>query len=144
MSGWVSVTVCVLIAQPQQALRLWATLIALVGLACLAYGALYSLIGVLLHRRAMVIAVAYTLIFEFLVSFVPAVINQFTVQFRLRNLLVDFMDWRSLFSKEASGILLGNQPAWLHVLTLLGVTLLLLAVATHFIQRQEYATAEEA
>ena len=144
LSGCVSATVCVWVAEPEEALRMWSTIVALVGFACLAYGSLYSLIGVFLHRRAMVIAVAYTLIFEFLVSFVPAVINQFTVQYRLRNLLIDFMDWRNLLPKEEAVILLGNQPAWLHVLVLIGVTIAVLVFATQVIQRKEYATADEA
>ena len=144
LSGWFSATVCILVARPEHTLRLWGTLVALVTLACLAYGALYSLIGVLLHRRAMVIAVAYTLIFEFLVSFVPALINQFTVQYRLRNLLVDFMDWRKMISEETRGILLGNQPAWLHVLILIAASVALLGIATQVIQHKEYATADEA
>ncbi len=143
LSGWVSVTLCVWVAQPEEAWRLWATLIALVSFACLAYGALYSLIGVFLHRRAMVIAVAYTLVSEFVVAFVPAVINQFTVQYRLRNLLVDFMDWRSYYSKEAIGVLLGEQPLWLHVLVLLAATVALLVVAVQVIQHKEYATADD-
>ena len=147
LAGCVSATICVQIAQPEEALRLWITMLALVGLACLGYGALYSLIGVLLHRRAMVIAVAYTLIFEFLVSLIPAVINKFTVQYRLRNLLVSFMDWRELLmqeSGEASDVLLGKEPPWLHVIILIGITIFLLAVAAQVIQRKEYATADEA
>ena len=36
----------------------------------------------------MVIAVAYTLVFELIISFIPAIINTFTVQYRIRTLLL--------------------------------------------------------
>lgn len=140
-AGWTSATVCVLIARPPDALRLWLTMVALVGLACVAYGAIYSFIAVWLHRRAMVVAVAYTLIFEFLVSLIPAVVNQLTVQFRLRNLLFDWMDWRKLLSNEAGGLLLGEQPPWVHLLVLATVTVGVLTLSAQVIQRKEYATA---
>jgi ABC-type transport system involved in multi-copper enzyme maturation permease subunit len=141
--GWTSATLCVLVAQPEYAWRLWGTLILVVGFACLGYGALYSLIGVLEPRRAMVLAVGYTLVFEFLVSLVPAVINQFTVQYRLRNLFVLFMGWRRLIPEDAGRLLLGDQPAWLHILILCGYALGLMLVARQVIRRREYVSAEE-
>ncbi len=144
LAGWTSATICIYIAQPAYPWRLWSSLLLVVGGACLGYGALYSLIGVFVQRRAMVIAVAYTLIFEFLVSFVPAVINQFTVQLRLRNLFVRFMGWRESLGEELGETFLGHQPAWLHVLILCGFTVTLLAIAMQVIQRKEYATADEA
>jgi ABC-type transport system involved in multi-copper enzyme maturation permease subunit len=144
LAGWISCSICILIAEPYYALRLWATLMLIIGLACIGYGALYALIGVAIQRRAMVIAVAYTLIFEFLISFVPAVINQFTIQFRLRNLLVLLMGWRDLFPEDVGGAFLGDQPAWLHFVLLGTLILVLLVVASQLIQRLEYVTADEA
>ncbi len=143
LAGWTSTTICVWIARPEHAWRLWATIVSLVTLACLAYGALYSLFAAVFPRRAMVIAVAYTLVFEFLVSLIPAVINQLTVQYRLRNLLIYWMDWRKDLPEEAE-ILFGNEPAWQSILVLLVVSSVLLAVAYQLIQRREYATAAEA
>ncbi len=143
-AAWTSATVCVWIAQPDYALRLWSSLVLIMTAAGFGYGALYSLIGVCIQRRAMVIAVAYTLIFEFLISFVPAVINQFTIQFRLRNLFVNLMDWRPVFPEEVGGAFLGSQPSWLHVLLLVTFTLVLLFAASQVIQRTEYVTADEA
>ena len=144
LAGWTSAAICIYIAQPAYPWKLYTALFLIVGLACLGYGALYSLIGVFMQRRAMVIAVAYTLVFEFLISIVPAVINQFTVQFRLRNLFVQFMSWRGLLPDELGEAFLGNQPAWLHILILGGFVATLLAVGMQAIQRKEYATADEA
>ncbi len=144
LAGWTSATACVLIAKPEGALRLWSTLVGLVALAGVAYGAIYSLIGVCLHRRAMVIAVAYTLIFEFLVSFIPAVINKFTVQYRLRNLLFAWLDWWDIIPPEATTVFLGNEPAWLHILVLIAAAAAVMAIAGQVIQRKEYVGAAEA
>jgi len=144
VAGWTSATVCILIAQPKYPLPLWSCFVVIVSLACAGYGALYSLIGVCIQRRAMVIAVAYTLIFEFLISFVPAVINQFTIQYRLRNLLVLLMGWRDMFPEDAGEVFLGNQPTWLHLVILASLTMAMLIASVQVIQRQEYVTAEEA
>jgi ABC-type transport system involved in multi-copper enzyme maturation permease subunit len=144
LAGWISTTICVLVARPDNALRLWGTMVALVAFSCVSYGAIYSLIGVWLHRRAMVIAVAYTLIFEFLVSLIPAVINKFTVQYRLRNLLFTWMDWWDLVPTQATNVFLGTEPAWLHVLILCGIVVGILIIAVQLIQRKEYATIADA
>ncbi|MCU0961150.1 MAG: ABC transporter permease subunit [Pirellulaceae bacterium] len=143
LAGWTSATVCAAIARPDHVLRLWATMMALVTLASLCYGALYALFGVALHRRAMVIAVGYTLVFEFLVSFIPAVINKLTVQYRLRNLLFTWMDWWELVPKEAGDIFLGTEPAWLHLLVLGAGVVGVLWLATQVVQLREYATISD-
>ncbi len=142
-AGWASAILCVAIARPEMGYRLLWSLSALVGLSCLAYGALYCLIGALFHRRAMVIAVAYTLIFEFLVSLIPAMINKLTVQYRLRCLLVNWMEWTGDSLPEGFRLLLGDEPAWLHILVLAGIVIGLLVAGTQVIQRREYATVEE-
>ena len=141
---WTSAILCVSIARPEMGLRLLWCLSALVGFSCLAYGALYCLIGAFFHRRAMVIAVAYTLIFEFLVSLIPAMINKLTVQYRLRCLLVNWMEWSTDDSlPEGFELLLGDEPSWLHVLILIGIVIGLLIAGTQVIQHREYATVEE-
>ncbi|MFO7902198.1 MAG: hypothetical protein R6U98_06035, partial [Pirellulaceae bacterium] len=143
LAGCTSLTICILIAQPVYAFRLWSSLLLIIGFAAFAYGALYSLIAVFVQRRAMVIAVAYTLILEFLVSFVPAVINQFTVLFRLRNLFVLFMQWRPLFAGATGDVFLSDQPAWFHVLILCAYIITLLTVSLQVIQHKEYITENE-
>lgn len=143
LAGWTSATVCVLIARPENGLRLWCTIVALVAIASVSYGALYALFGVWLHRRAMVLAVAYTLIFELLVSLIPAVINKFTVQYRLRGLFMTWMDWQRLMNDEAKELFLGNEPAWLHLTILAVGVLVVMSVALQLIQRKEYATASD-
>jgi ABC-type transport system involved in multi-copper enzyme maturation permease subunit len=147
----VSLTACVIIASgelnacqaPELKMSLpmhtWLSTACLTCLSCPAYAALYLVIGTLFTKRAMVIAVAYTFIFEIVVSLVPAIINKMTVQYRLRALLVDwaeisFSDMDEFMSAE----LIGNAPAWLHVSILVGYTIGLLGIAVWLIRRREY------
>ena len=110
------------------------------GFSCMAYGALYALIGVLFHKRATVVAVSYTLLAEFLVSFVPAIINEFTIQIRLRTIYMNWMQERHLIRQMSS--MLSEAPAIYQVLILFGVTSALLFAATTVMNYREYAHAE--
>lgn len=58
----------------------------------LAYNAIFVLLGFVAPRRAMVLALIYGVVFEFLMSFVPALVNNFTITYYLRSLVVDAVD----------------------------------------------------
>jgi ABC-type transport system involved in multi-copper enzyme maturation permease subunit len=119
----------------------WLTLAALTVLSCLTYGALYVLIGVIALRRGMIVAVAYTFLFEFLVGMVPAMVNQFTVQYHLRTLLVR---WLHMIDGPAGlTTMIGAGPPWRHVVILLAATAVLLTMAAAMLRRRELMTAGE-
>ena len=140
-AGWLGAALSVAIAQPEKPFRLLAVLFALVLLSCMSYGALYLLIGVLSLKRAMVIAVAYTLIMELAVSFVPAVINQLTVQYRLRSLLAH---WLELNRDGAANFMYSALPPWQQIAVLMGVTIALLIAASVILHiRQLTVTADQ-
>ena len=141
-AAWTGLTLGMLVGSPQVAepLRLWAVLALLALLACFSYGAAYALIGALFHRRAMVISVGYVLVFEFVMSNVPAVVNQLTVQYRLFNLLFDLID---LDGSEEMPLLLSEQPPLQHVLSLFVYVFVLLLAAAFCLRFREYSTAEE-
>lgn len=122
-----------------------ARIALLTCLSCPAYAAVYLVIGVLFPRRSMVFAVAYTLIFEFIISFVPAMINTLTVQYRLRALLIDWVHI-PIGDRQQFGamVLAGNSPAWLHVTLLIAYTLALLLAAVVIVRLSEFSTADEA
>jgi hypothetical protein len=123
--------------------RIWWTMVRLVLLSCPAYGAIYLLLGTLMPRRGMVLAVAYTLILEFVVGFIPAVINKLTVQYRLRALFVRWCEI-PVDEKETEVLsLIGNAEPWQHVLTLLLLTPTLLAVSVAVMRRSEFASSSE-
>mgnify|MGYP006966867631 CR=1 FL=1 len=137
-------TIGMLVGQLQvsQPLRLWCVMALLVVISCLAYGAVYSVIGALFHRRAMVVSVAYILIFEVVVSNLPALINRFTVQHHLINLLYRWMDWK-VDKNNPLELVIGSQPAWQHVVALVAYTLFMLTAASLILRRRQYVTSDE-
>ncbi len=120
--------------------RVWRVIAGLIFFSCFAYGAAYSVIGAIFHRKAMVVSVAYILIFEVVISNLPAVINQFTVQHHLFNLLFHWMAWEV---PEDAQLLVGGQPAWQHVTALIVYTLTMLSIATLILRWRQYVTSEE-
>jgi ABC-type transport system involved in multi-copper enzyme maturation permease subunit len=108
-------------------------------LASLTYGALYMLLGVLFLRRALVVAVAYTFLMEFIVSFIPAVVHQITVQYHLRCLLAKWLGWTRLPHHVGldEQLFFSTAPAWHHVLVLLGMTAGLLSAAILVLRQRE-------
>lgn len=123
---------------PEDFLRLLVTMIGLTILACPSYAAAYLLIGVLFPQRAMVLAVAYSLIFEVVISWIPAMVNQLTVQWRLRSLLCYWYDIEFMESVNFS-----TPPAWVHVLLLIIYPIALLTISVYIIRRREFSSASE-
>jgi ABC-type transport system involved in multi-copper enzyme maturation permease subunit len=148
----VGLTFAVLIAQVgddwKDELRIWLTFAALACFGCLAYAAVYMLLGAIFPKRAMVIAVAYTLIIEVVISNIPAVINKISVHYRLRALFVDWADIPIPEARRHSGDFdmtewLGNAPASDHILILFCYTCGLLLATLALIRWREFSTAEE-
>ena len=125
-------------------LQTWWSFAGLIVLSCPAYAAIFMLLGVINPRRAVLLAVAYSLIFELIISFVPAVINKLTVQYRLRALLVHWCDMD--IPPEASSsvlALVGDSPPSVHVLVLLALPPLLLTGAVALLRWSEFTSAAE-
>lgn len=142
----IGLTIAVPLADSGDGWRLWWTMLRLVCLSCPAYGAIYLLLGTLLPRRALVLAVAYTLVFELIVRFVPAVINKLTVQFRLQALLFEWCDLSNFGpGGRPSGVqaLIGDDPAWQHVAILLLLPPVLLLIAVAILRWSEFSASAE-
>jgi ABC-type transport system involved in multi-copper enzyme maturation permease subunit len=140
LTGLAALTLAMVVFRPpEQALRGWACLAALVVLSSLAYASLYLFLGVLFVRRAMTIAVAYTFALEFLVGWIPAVVNQLTVQYYLRSLLGQ---WYGLPGNARwLSAMVGAGPAWQYALTLVGLAAALLALSAAIVRRRELVTS---
>ena len=127
---------------PLDPLKTWSVLAALVPLSAVTYGALFTLIGVLLLRRAMAAAVGYVFLMEVVVTMIPAVVHRLTIQYHLRCLLVKWMSWTEVagsFNRD-SRLLFGDEPPWQHVAMLLGAAALLLIAACLLLRRRELRT----
>jgi hypothetical protein len=141
-AGWFGATLAVLIAWPSvlDISRLWWTLMMLVGISSFAYGAAYTLISVIFHRRAMMISVAYMLVVEVLMGNMPAIVNQITVHHRMINLLWQNMQWEI---PDEIALTLNTTAGWIHLIVLFAYTLLLLIIAIQILRWREYITSDE-
>ena len=91
---------------------------------------------------AMVVAVAYMLIFEVVLSHVPAVINKFTVEHRLFNLLCSWTTVLDGLPSDAP-FQYSPQPPWVHLVILSVYVIGVLGLAAFVVRYREYITAEE-
>ena len=87
----------------------------------------------------MVVAVVYTIVFEGFMGFIPATINQLTVQYRLRSLLVGWMGWTDQLPAEWL-LSISGAPPLQDVLILIATTIGLLGISCFFIGYREYIT----
>jgi ABC-type transport system involved in multi-copper enzyme maturation permease subunit len=144
----VSLTACMPVIWPDtEPLRVFAVVAALTVLASLAYGALYVLMGVIFLRRAMVAAVAYTVMSEFVVSWVPATIHHFTMQYHLRCLGAEWLGWPDDLPHDFPidrELLFGSLSTELHLLILLSLTAALFTAAVFVLRHRELVRADEA
>ena len=130
---------------PGATFRVWFAILRLSCLSVPAYAAIYLMLGTLFTQRAMVVSVAYTLIFELVVGFVPALINKLTIQYRLRAL---FLAWADIDVSAAELVgpmdLFSQAPAWQHVTILLTYIVIMVAAALALVRRREYVLASSA
>lgn len=135
-AGMLSAVGVAFASQHPQPLSLAAALIGLVLLSSVCYAALYVLIGVAFSARATVVAVVYTLLFEGVLSTIPATINKFTVCYRLRGLLAEWVDLAGV--RTAAEELFGYEPVWLHLASLAVYTLSVLSLALLLVRFKEF------
>lgn len=137
----ISLTLCAVILGPTDAFRFWYVMVFLAFLSCVSHAALFVAIGTVCYRRTMVAAVLYTVVVEYVLSFIPAVINKVTINYRLRALLYDWMQWDT--AQNVSIDYFGYETASTHIVSLLIATLLLLGLAFYRVQHTEYPTQQE-
>lgn len=129
-------------------LHMWLVFMFLIILAAFAYAAVFSLVGVLFHRRAMVFAMGYVIVLEVVVAQVPAVINQITVRHHLTALAVKWLNFRFPEDEEFSEIIMQQmlgvlEPDWRNIVMVLATTAIALAASMTIICRREYLSVDE-
>jgi ABC-type transport system involved in multi-copper enzyme maturation permease subunit len=123
----------------------WRAFAGLILLAAPAYASVYALIGVLFIKRAMFVAVAYTLVFEMIMGFMPAVINKLTIQYRLRSLAFRWLDLDQLPPELATGLreVLSDAPPYQHVVILIATAVAFLGIAVWLVGAKETSLGAE-
>lgn len=130
------------IMAPDDYLDLIAVQWPLIALSCVSYGAAYSLVGVLIPKRAMVACVFYTIASEVILSTVPAAVNMLTIQYRLRCLLVRWMVWDSSMANNNPVFIeyFGNESAAWHLGVLAALTLGMLWAGAIVLSKKEFTS----
>jgi hypothetical protein len=123
------------------ALKVGGILATLAVLGGLTYSSLFCGIGCIIPKRAMLIAFSYTLVFETVVAFVPAIINRLTIQYHLRCLLNRWVDLE--VPLEGQQLFFSDWPAWWHVAVLTGMIVAWQIVSLTVIHMRQYAMTDE-
>ncbi len=144
--GLVSATLGVFAMRIDQSLRVIEVECALAVLSCISYSAVFLLIGVIAPKRAMVAGIIYGVLFEIALALVPAAVNLLTVQYRLRCLLVRWMEMDSTLvtGRPVFSAYFGDESAMWHVSILLAMTLGYLVAAAVLLRYREFTAAAEA
>ncbi len=148
-----AISTCVAIAQFSfgmvRPIETWFEMMGIYLLASLVYGALFSLIGTLFAKRAMVVAAAFLFGFDIVVASIPgALINKFTVRYHLQEIGIEWLGW-FLPASGPNGLeeyrfIYGEQwPVWIHIAIIAALTLACLGTGCYVIKNREYITGDE-
>jgi hypothetical protein len=123
--------------------HLYFSVSAIFLLACLSYGAVFSLIGVMFYRRAMVIGAGYVIVAEFIIANIPAIIGKFTLRQHLQELGLHWIGFFVPGSQSDYVIMYGDLPDYMNLLVIFAITAICLGGASYVIQSREYMTGDE-
>ncbi len=144
-----SMSLCVLVADRIINLpdpkTLWLALAGIYFLACFVYGAIFSTLGTLFYKRAMVIGAGYLIGSEIFLASIPAVISKLSMRFHLQQLGISWMGFFLPFEGEREYEILYGKPwsDWVYLSILLGSGLLALGIGISIIVSRQYMTSDE-
>jgi hypothetical protein len=147
-----ALTACALIANryammgsPEEALNTWTSLAIIYALACFVYGAIFSFIGTIFIKRAMVVGAVFIVGVEVLMSIVPAIISRFTMSYHLRRLGELWLEWFLPESKALVEASFGPAgPTWFHLTCIIGAGIFFLIAGGYVVVNRQYITSNEA
>ena len=144
-STLIGLWMAIAIAEIDDKWNVLTTLTTISLFSAMSYSALYIMIGTLFYRRAMIFCVAYTAGIEITMSFVPAVINRLTIQYRLRAFLFDNESplKKMIDDDTFDRLFVGTDTTTQTVLWLITLTAVFLAVALTSVQVREFTGAAE-
>ncbi len=150
--SWTALTICMLIGlnadflTEASKLRIWFYLSVLLFLASMVYSAIFSFLGVIIQRRAMVVAVGYFLIVEIVCALIPAVIGKLAMTYHMMSLLSQWLGWiiPDPQAEQEFAALYGQYPQWVHLGAIFLMTFIMLGASAIVIRAREYITLEDA
>jgi hypothetical protein len=167
--SWTGMSLCILATEPDSLIpggasrsNLWLYFTGLLFLASVVYSAVFSFLGTIVQRRAMLFAFGYFMVIEVMAALVPAVIGKFAMTYHLLSLLIHWNGWLNSAEGEkllelryqanvaphiemASQfqLLYGLWPQWLNLLAIAAMTVTMLTLAATMIRSREYLTLDE-
>lgn len=145
----IAISLCVLIAnrmlmipQPE---KLWIALAGVYMIACCVYAAVFSMMGTMFIKRAMIVAAGYLFVSDIILASIPgALINKFTLRYHLQEIGISWIGWFLADAEPDYRALYGAAwPTWMHVAVLLGISLAALGVGCWIIVNREYVISDE-
>lgn len=141
--GSIAATLAIPLIGIDQPLKTWGILVGLCWLSSIAHGALFATLGVLFQRRIMVLAFIYAIVIEAVLGWIPAVINKFTIAYRLRSILFQSMDLPMTDRVLSSQLISDGTPTWIHLACLIIGSAVLLGFACWRIGFAQYSWQSE-
>jgi ABC-type transport system involved in multi-copper enzyme maturation permease subunit len=127
--------------------RVWMALAAAIVSACFTYTAIFCLLGLLVPRRAIPVGLIYAVLIEFLLSVVPAVVNELTASYYIRSLawhIADLslpVDEAEEFQREAVPFIAGADASTA-ILALATISVVGLSLSALVIHRRQWPLTE--
>jgi len=118
-------------------------------IGAIAYGAIFSLLGVVALKRAMGLCVAYFAIIEMVISMLPAIVQKGTVFYHLRCIIFHTADHNAMGisrmgADEISAMVGFNQlPLWGNFVSIALITLFFGGMAVYVINTRQLVTKQD-
>ena len=122
---------------------IWLGMIGSMLTACLIYSAVFSVIGTIFKKRAMVFAAGYIVLSEIILPDVPAIIGRLSARFHLQAIAAKWIGWFHWIPEENYAILYGQFSLGFHLACVGCATVALLITGCIIVTRREYVTSEE-
>jgi ABC-2 type transport system permease protein len=136
-----SLTASTAIAGFPGGLRTWFALSVSVLMACVAYTAVFGLIGLIAPRRAVPVGLIYAGVLEIALSFVPAFVNQLSVSHYLRSLTYHLSGQTGLQQEVLA--FLGDTGPWASATALLVFPQLALVISILLLELREFPLTDD-
>lgn len=126
---------------------LWIALSGIYFFGCIVYAAVFSFIGTLFIKRAMVVAAGYLVGSDIFLASIPgALVNKFTIRYHMQEIGIHWLGWFLPAPSTEHEYRMMFGDGWhisLHILVVILTTIVSLAVGAWIIVNREYITADE-
>jgi len=140
---------CILVANSYQGLenplKTLGSLAAIYTMACVVYAAIFSAIGTVFIKRAMVVAAGFVIGVESFLSLVPAVVSKVTMSYHLRSIGLEWIGYFLPYTTELEyNMTFGKPwPVWMHIMCIAIMTIVSLTVGMIVITQRQYVTSDQ-